>query len=233
MERIDLFSSGIYKTKVNMDFENKSKLVEEIEQNYNIDPDRKTTGPGIPYTTFHSYYNDFGNNKFNKLNLDHLKIEYQKIFKNFFENIFPLDRNKPYRYEWELVNCQVGYEGEMSPHSHQAIRDDGYTCQFVSSHFLSFDDNFHNSTSFCNPTNINQFLDITSIQKKIDASNVKNSIYYENYHLNTEEDDMFIFPAYLRHYVKRRNNFSENKLRIIMVCNIMLDVSPTFGKKKI
>lgn len=233
MERIDLFSSGIYKTKVNMDLESKSKLVKEIEQNYNIEPKRKITDSGIPYTTFHSYYNDFQNDKFNKLNLDYLKMEYQKIFKNFFENIFPLDRNKSCRYEWEIVNCQVGYEGEMDPHSHQIIREDGYTCQFVSTHFLSFDGDYHNPTSFCNPTHINQFLDITSIQKKIDNSDVKNSIYYENFYLNTEEDDMFIFPAYLRHYVKRHNNFSENKLRIIMVCNIMLDVSPTLGKKKL
>jgi hypothetical protein len=231
MERIDLFSVGIYKTKVQLETSYKNYLMKTIEENYKIDACRTPPSDKINRvnTNFHTYQDNFENEKFKKIDFTTLHKNYDKIFEGFFQQLPISDNN--YKYIWHLINLNVGVNGYLEKHHHREFRknDDNetYTCQFTSVHYLSFDSKCHSPNIFCNPTNIPEYLDISCLTTKLKSDDLKNSIYYGNWELPIEEDDIFIFPSYLSHYVSTHDKpNNENKLRVMLACNISMNVSP-------
>src|SRR5210317_1450111 len=82
MEMIDLFSTKIYKTKIDKNLYNYDELLSIIEENYKIQPSRLDVTDFTANT--HNYYEGWNNEKFKKLNLEYLSKIYFKETKKFF-----------------------------------------------------------------------------------------------------------------------------------------------------
>jgi hypothetical protein len=208
MEKINLFSIPVYKTRIDPKLYNKQELYDIIEENYNKSPFRKSFDPDYPLSSFHTYHANFHNDAFKNLNFEHLTPLLDEKIKSFIQL---LNTKREFVYEWHIVNVNVGKDGWMDRHRH----DDGNN-MYVFTHYLSFDKFNHPKTDFHNESIIPH---ITKRHKELLTNDNENSIHYDCFSFGTEEDDMFIFPSYLTHGVFPTYRDS-NKLRILVVGNI-------------
>jgi hypothetical protein len=58
----------------------------------------------------------------------------------------------------------------------------------------------------------------------LNKSNIDNSAYFEGRHMDIHEDDMIIFPTYLKHMVSKGIKRESDKPRILGVANIDLKI---------
>ena len=218
MHRIDLFASSIYRTRIDEELYNKSELYDIIKRNFLLSPERLSPDINYPESSFHTYHNNFNNVKFEKLNLEKLIPLYDTEIKKFLNN---LSIKVPYKYSYEIVNINVGKDGWMERHKHL---DPENKCQYVFTHYLSFDNLNHPATIFYNNNNHCQNMYCSKIYRDFLDNIPEHSIHHVNWSLDTYENDMFIFPAYLEHGVlpKRCNS---DKLRILVAGNIKIELN--------
>jgi hypothetical protein len=219
MEKIDLFSCPVYKTKINGSLYNKQELYESLEKNFLISPKRFSPDTQYPISSFHTYHNDWENPKFQKVSFLELLPIYDEIIINFMNEVFA---NKKCEYEWHITNVNVGKDGSMESHNH--LIDKQYTTGYVMIHYMSFDKEKHSPTTFTNYSYLKHNPNIMEIGSYVDDTDPKNSFYFSNYSLTTEEDDVIIFPHYLEHSVKPTNRDDIDKLRIIVAINISVKI---------
>ena len=195
-EKIQIFAPTVWKCKVPAESYNKSELLNCIESNYDLDSTRNQWGDG--HNNWHHYYGDWSNEKFKQLNLDELKVQYQKIVENFISN---LELNSNVDYSWKIVNVSANKTFQkMDAHDHLDIDfDTGIYTNYAAVHYLNFKKE-HTGTNFYNPLTIAlhaKTLDHTDFY----VDNLNNSEYFYQLSLHTEEDDVIIFPSYMKHSV--------------------------------
>lgn len=215
-ERNYLFPSIAYKTVISPSSYNKQKYLDLITENYNRQPLRNKWSN---VANFHHYYDDWDNNKFEKLDLNELRNLYGNIIDSFMSDQIMF--SNVIEYTWNIVNVTASKNPqEMGMHNH-LHRDENYTCHFSAIHYMKIGEN-HSRTEFRNPLIVGYTeLTLGDIGRKLSPNQIENSSFFRNWSLNWSEDDFVIFPAYLDHSVPKRKEETED-LRITVACNIYL-----------
>lgn len=208
MEKIDLFSSPVWKVKIPPDSYNKQEILEVVEHNYNLQPTRNALAPTFD-STGHHYYRDWDNPKFKEVDIDPLNKIYKEIIKDFGSKI---KVNQLIYCEYEIVNIHASKSNQnLKIHDHPTF--------YSTVHYLSLKKE-HQLTTFYNPLIIGQYASTISDVKKLVANDISNSNYFHQWNLEVEEDDFVLFPSYLKHEVIETSN-TEN-LRVTVSTNITI-----------
>ena len=162
----------------------------------------------------HHYYADWDNKSYDPLPLEQLVSLYEIKVKNFIATL-PLLGNV--EYNWSIENIAVNTK-HMAEHDHLGF-DRGYEGTFSAIHYIKYDKATHGPTNFFNPLMFTQFDCFTNnITKILDNKLIENSAYFKTWSIDCKEDDLIIFPSYLKHNVI--SNLSQNNYRITSAINI-------------
>jgi hypothetical protein len=216
-DKYTIFPTNIWKTHIDPSEFNKDELVSIMYENYRRDPYRNAwTNDG----TLHHCYNDWENPKFIKPNLASLMDVYFKVIGQFVNHISPL-MNKIPKYNYILANLTANKEGQyMGEHDHLSV-DQHCGCVYSAVHYIKLE-NHQPSTTFFNPVIAGQhYTTYEYATKHFNASNQENSTNYASWEIPTAENDLVIFPSYLKHKVRGNwRQLSPDELRITSVVNI-------------
>lgn len=212
-KRVDLFPTSIYKTKINPSSYDKETVITKAIENYNLNPDKREYG--APEEEYHTTHLDDNQNV---LDLNSLRPVYGEIVDEFMDGI---NKTRPFEYIWNVVNLSMGKNRSYRIHDHLAWPNkQNLNTQFVMVHYVSYDKSVHHPTLFHNPLKIAEYEKFLTINKVLMPHDVLNSTYFETWKLDTEEDDVVIFPAYLKHSVPQLTK--NDKFRIITSTQIMI-----------
>jgi hypothetical protein len=209
MNSIDLFSSRVFKTRIDPNSYNKDELVKVVISNYEKNPKRNAWDQNCD---IHHYYNDWENSQYDTVPTQQLNEIYQQEIVKFHKEV-----NPSVSWQWNLENIAVN-TNYMVPHNHLWI-ENGYATTYSCIHYIKFNPTYHRGTEFENPaywTEIKQFTE--KMQTGLNSSDIKNSNFFSGWVLDVEEDDMIFFPSYLKHKV--HGMIEEKEHRIVGVVNI-------------
>jgi hypothetical protein len=207
---LPLFASNLFETYVDPELYEKDKILSTIISNYEKQPGRNCWDNE---SSLHHYYDDWGNENFDPVNLDSLVSVYKNIFNNIITNI-----GSNIKYNFRILNITVSKDRDhyMKLHDHT---NDGSILTTV--HYLMCD----KDSAALNIFNPNSFFIYppSYADKNIELmdSNIFNSGYYYKWASTPVIDTMLIFPSYLKHEVTPSKN-KTGKYRIAVVCNITL-----------
>jgi len=134
---------------------------------------------------------------------------YIKPLQDFLKN---LNFNKDIKFNLKVINYTISnFQSIMEPHLHG-------NSEFSMIHYVKFDSKEHAPTTFLNPYNFYGYnVRMEFLSNKMNLNNLRNSWNQEEWAFDTEEDDLIIFPAVLKHMVKNKDS---NKMRISVAANV-------------
>jgi hypothetical protein len=216
MEKIDLFTSSMWKKRIDPLEWDKHSFISDIAENYRRDPFRNEWDKNA--STFHHCYGDWNNPKFINYDTEKLMRIYGSLINEFISQL-PLKQKPIYRYM--VVNVTANKGGQyMNAHDH-IYEEKNWSCVYSCIHYVTFKEHQSN-TIFYNPASFNHCANtISCLTKFLDMNDIRNSEYAETYTVPTKEDDFIIFPSYLRHKVEGNwKEKSPDDFRITSVVNI-------------
>ena len=204
-----LFGLPVYRTKINSDEYNKQNIVETILENFNKKEERNVWSTDPWGKKIHQSLHDDSNPIFKIPDYSGVSKLYFESLKDFLKN---LNINQDVRLNLQVINYTIAnFQSIMEPHIHGAS-------EFSMIHYVKFDPKEHAPTTFLNPYNFYGYnVRMEKLAKKMHLNNLTNSWNVEEWTFNTEEDDLIIFPAVLKHMVKNRNS---KKMRITVAANV-------------
>jgi len=208
-----LFPTDVYKVRIDPNSYDKSALVEKMQANYKIAPYRNKWDES---SVLHHTYNDGDNNSFHVIDGADLIPVYGQIF---VELVNQLQLGKPLNFTFKLANVAMNTE-YMKVHDHGSV-DPNYQCIFSCVHYVKYNKKEHPNTTFVNPLKLdkeNMLFDKYCVS--LNKSRLNSSTYFDTWEIDVEEDDMLIFPAYLEHYVKAKDDADFTYPRIIVSLNM-------------
>jgi hypothetical protein len=212
----NLFSSPVYVTTIDPTSYKKDEFIKAVESNYNKSPYRNKWDNDE--SDIHHIYDDYDNPLFEKYDFEgmfkSLKDQYANIAKEY---VMQMHFDKTVSYGWTIVNVTGMKEAQfMMPHAHMEF--DGEKTTIASAvHYLRYKEG-HLSTMFQTPLAVMYDLyTYKTYRKVLDVTYPENSSYFTDYYLDVKEDEIHIFPSYLKHYVPRQKS---DELRITVVVNI-------------
>ena len=211
----NLFSSPVYVTTIDPTSYKKEKFIKIIESNYKKDPHRNKWDIE---SDLHHNYNDEDNSLFKKYNFEDmfksLHDQYNNVIVEYFKQ---MHFNKSVNYRWAVKNVTGMKETQyMKPHTHMEFDGDRTTIA-AAVHYLRYKEE-HLPTMFETPLSFMYDEVICKEYRKVlENSHVENSNYYPQYYLDVKEDEIHIFPSYLKHYVPRQKS---DELRITVAINV-------------
>lgn len=210
MEKIDLFSTKIYKTYVDPNLYNRDDIIKAVTINYNKQPDRLDSKKF--QTNSHHTFLGWDNPNFEKIDLSYLnKIYYQKT-QEFFDH-FKIQKNV--KWNGQIVNIHASK-------SHQGIFRHGHLPAFYSTvHFIKMDET-HQKLRFYNPSTHANYINLINNVDNTLEDCIDNSIFMYLYTLDLKENDMIFFPSFLEHDAYL--NSHTDSLRISASTNISLEL---------
>jgi len=204
-----VFGLPAYSAKINPELYEKNKILSQIEENYKVSKVRNEWSLDSFYKTdIHQSLEDENNPRFKKINYYSLPQQYEKIIADFF-NKLSLQKEVKFSYLIANYTC-VRHNSVMVPHIHA-----NYTFSLI--HYISFDKKQHLPTIFNSPYSFNRLLPQEKKLRNMFSNQKENSWIYEEWAINTEEDDIVIVPAVLEHCVR---NLDSKKSRITIAVNI-------------
>jgi hypothetical protein len=212
----NLFGSSVYKTRIDPASYDKEYIIKTMVDNYAINPVRNNWNE---VSNLHHTYNDWENPDFAKIDDSSLVPVYQNVIDQFIKTV----RFKSnVTYKWCISNFAINTK-DMTAHDHFGDEQVHNTHNMFScTHYISFDKSAHAPTKFINSMPLAYYPFLTKpYHTVLDDTSEQNSSYYENWSLDTEEDDFIIFPAYQKHGVfpnKRKTDVP----RIVSVVNIQI-----------
>jgi hypothetical protein len=217
--KTDLFSCPIYKIRIEPNSYDKEKIINDIKYNKSLkntrnDP-RQNIGGGA--SDIHHSYRDFDNVNFRPINYVKLTSVYSEIFKEFFSKEIHTAKAKV-NFEFKTVNYLAMTEGQWLPaHNH-------VSADFATVHYLNFK-NDHVPTTIHNPTIFAPFVKYIQpeLNNMLDMTSSDNSYFWELVDFSTEEDDMIIFPAALKHEISPQGSTKEPRITISSNINVVAD----------
>lgn len=217
MEKINLFSPIFYKSTIDPLLYNKNELYSDLKYNYELNNFRKIKKDASDYfpdTDFHVYYKDWNNLDYKKIDFTLLNAQYTRIIEEFLSTI---KCNDNIEYQWYTVNINVATNGFLAEHDHNGLVQEykDWPHQFSLIHYFSLKSH-HSTTTFLNPVGV-----ITELGKKLDNTDIENSSYFANFNLSMIEDEVIIFPCYIRHKVDASEIITDD-LRITVAINIAI-----------
>ena len=201
-----IFQTQIYKVKIDPSSYDKQSIIDTCIKNYEEKPYHNLWDD---VSDLHHYHCDFSNAP----DMRSLGKSYGKTINDYMASI-----KGKFNYRWKIINLAVNSK-YMKLHDHY-YRRKGWQGMFGSTHYISYDKESHTPTKFENPLVFAQYRHNTNdINNLLDQNDYNNSAYWPDSGLDVEEDDMIIFPSYLKHVVE--NGYKPgSKPRIVCVTNI-------------
>ena len=217
--KLPLFASNIYTTHIDPSSYDKKGIIDTVVKNYELSPSRNSWDV---VSKLHHYYQDWDNPKFKRIDLSSLIGVYDNIFKTFVSQNFKNKKN--IKYAFKIVNVTV-YKDEnnsMDVHSHVEDVDDG-ECLFSAVHYLKADKESQ-PLILDSPLIFGAYLN--SFYKSFfrDSCNNKedtHSAFFRFWKYQPVEDEIIIFPAFLKHHVDALKT-KNNNYRIAVVINFYM-----------
>tara|TARA_R110000796_G_scaffold245499_1_gene369771 strand:+ start:44 stop:694 length:651 start_codon:yes stop_codon:yes gene_type:complete len=206
----EMWGLPILKTNLDSKLYNKKQIVKTIKQNYQKEQKRQEWSDSFYGTNIHHSNCDDDNINFLKPNYSELIPLYQEIIFHYFKYI----NLKKIKIDFRIVNYTASsHDSFMEPHLHS-------DCHFSMIHYIKFNQEQHQSTVFLNPFAFHEYWPgQNEINKNINKNLIKPSFVSREAKLHTIEDDIIIFPAILKHFVKNKKS---NDLRIVISTNITI-----------
>ncbi len=203
-----LWGLPIAKFKISpSDFDKKS-IVEQIEKNYKLQSRRKSNLKNNYGTDIHQSLYD-NSNTLEEPKYESLKKPYSLIIQKYIKT-FNVKENL--NFEFSILNYTASNEKSyLAPHCHE-------DSDFAMTHYIKFDKT-NDPTTFVNPYVFNDFWIRQNKLSFSVSNNIQNSWVFDTWTFNTEEDDILIFPAILKHFANLRKS---NNIRITLASNVKI-----------
>ena len=211
----NLFASPVYVATIDPTSYKKDEFIKVVESNYKKDPHRNKWDTE---SDMHHNYNDSENSLFEKYDFEDmfesLRTQYNNVV---IEYLKQMRFNKSVNYNWTIANITGMKETQyMLPHAHMEFNGDKTTVVSAVD-YLRYKEG-HLPTTFGTPLSVMYDDAIYKEYRKVlKNSHLENSNYYTQYYLDVKEDEIHIFPSYLKHYVPRQKS---DELRITVAINI-------------
>jgi uncharacterized protein (TIGR02466 family) len=204
-----LFGFPVYHSKIDKKKYDKKKILKTISKNFKKSELRDNWS-----------YGDFDINKMHHSLWDESNKEFETpdysslipIYNKEIEKYFKLMPHKAFRYTFKIVNYTCMTEGHhMMGHIHTE-------CDFSAIHYLKFKDE---PTVFRNTNDYAKFTTMVYPQlgENFLPDKVANSWAFKHFKIDTEEDDLIIFPAMLEHSVPE---IKTKETRVTIAFNIKI-----------
>lgn len=207
-----LFGSNISTYYINPSDYKKELIINTIIKNYKLSSTRNNWSDR---SNLHHYYNDWNNSDFFKVDLSSLIPCYNNLLFLFFDS-FNLTKKIDWSYFVSNITVYSDQSHFMEEHDH--YHDN---IVFAAVHYLQKDIN-DSGLTFTNPLISGQFPGSHHMSWAINhLSNLDsiNSSFFNDWTFQTKEDEIIIFPSYLKHRVlpspREFNNY-----RIAIALNI-------------
>jgi hypothetical protein len=217
-EKYTVFPTNIWKTHIDPSLFDKEMFVSIMYENYKRDPYRNAWDND---GTLHHCYNDWDNPKFISPDISLLMAAYSNVVNKFVSHISPL-LNKIPKFNFVLTNLTANKEGQyMAEHDHLSYNEAG-GCVYSAVHYIKLESH-QPSTTFFNPVIAgHHHTTLEYATKHFNSTSIENSANCNKWEIPTVEDDLVIFPAYLKHKVRGNwRQLSPDELRITSVFNII------------
>jgi uncharacterized protein (TIGR02466 family) len=188
----NIFNSVIWKSKIN--YERKNELIKNLIETYNENPNSFTSNWKC---LVHSSFNHQDNGKIPE---DLLDIIEEKIIE-FLEDCPDELKIKGTYIISEIWYNIYGKNHFQEPHKHGSVL-------FSGCYYLKLNTNIHHQTTFYNP-NFN-----------LDYSKLEENSYF-CFTPDCEEDDIIIFPSFLKHGTKGIKKNCSDEFRITISFNVI------------
>ena len=208
-----LFGLPVLITSIKSTDYDKKDIINTIKNNYDKDSKRQEWDKSNYKTNIHHSLLDEKNNNFEKINYKSLLKPYEKAINKYLKSLPVLGKCE---ISYQIVNYTASKdETFMKPHMHSG-------CELSMVHYVQFDKE-HAPTTFLSPYT---YMGIWDRNDKfngiLQGSDLKNSWLQNEWQFPVKEDDVVIFPAILKHYV--RNNKSK-RLRMTISANINVNMA--------
>lgn len=208
-ERLNIFASSIDRIRIDPVCYNKQDIITTIQENYARNPKRNNWDNR---SDLHHAYQDWSNAEFENIDFDQL----QKIYELEIEHCLNQGHyQKPFQYKVEIANITCYGLGQfMNEHDHMQDKT-----IFSAIHYVKLPENsapltFHNPLSMLH---YNEHDNLRFYRELFDPQARENSVFWPKWMMKIQEDDLVIFPAYLRHSVEAHGI---RDLRMAIVLNI-------------
>lgn len=213
---VDLFPSRIERYYIDPNAWDKTRFIDTVMRNYRAQPIRNNWDNR---SRLHHSYNDDDNPNIIKPDYSAVLPEYNRVVQSFFDEL-GLSSYTEWRYQIENYTVNSEY---MAAHDHCHVYFHGgnlWQNFFSAIHYVSLHSS-HPRTKFLNPSIIGQIRTETeTLRKKLSQDKVASSIFFDTWDLAAKEDELVIFPAYLKHEVI--GDINPNVPRINIVFNISI-----------
>ena len=215
MTTYNMFPSLLYKARIDSESYNKSAIIEKAMINYSREPNKNVWDND---SELHHYYGQmFEAPK----EIKGLQEHYGRIIDEYMKSI--KTNHNQLKYRWKMVNFAVNTK-YMAPHDHY-YQTKGWQSAFSVCHYISYHWKDHSPTKFLNPLIFGQYAyNMGGISNMLDRSDIHNSTYFAEYSPDVKEDDIIIFPSYLKHVVTNGMKRKTDKPRILGVANIDIKI---------
>ena len=203
-----LWGLPIVKAKILPDSFNKKNIVDTIINNYKSKPRRSSNLKNNFGTDIHqSLYDKDG--IVEDPDYESLKEPYTHVIQNYLHH---LKLQKDHDVEFSTLNYTASNETSyLAPHCHE-------DSDFAMTHYLQFDTT-NSPTTFVNPYTFNDYWIRQNRISSSVSNNIENSWVFDTWTFDTEENDVIIFPAILKHFANIKKS---DHIRITLATNIKL-----------
>jgi hypothetical protein len=219
MDKQFLFGFPIIKQTIDEGLYDKTKIVEDILFNYNLDENRNEWDShkvhyGRPSSNLHHSHGDNSNNNFKKIDYSKLIPIYNEAITNALNQIYFKKKIK-WNYSIENYTC-IKKNNYMRDHIHLG-------CDFTAIHYLKFNNNEHFSTNFINTQKHSSYTNklLPTLSGSLNGAAIENSWMSDNYSIDTDENDFIITPAIVEHSIPYHHNCDTHRITIAL--NIILE----------
>lgn len=208
-----LFPTNVYKVRIDPTKYDKETLVSKMQANYAIAPQRNNWDSS---SVLHHTYNDGENSNFHVIDGADLVPVYGQVF---VELVNQLKLIKPLNFRFKLANVAMNTK-YMKIHDHGSI-DPNYQCIFSCVHYIKYSKQNHPNTTFANPIKLDsENILFDKYCASLDKNQTDSSTYFDTWEVDVDEDDLLIFPSYLEHFVKAKEDVDFSYPRIITSINM-------------
>lgn len=212
-----IFGIPLYQTSIDSSSYNKTDLIEAIEKNYFINPQRNNWDNEDKYSSkLHHALDDFDNNNFIKPDFSQLSKIYEKEIYNFFNN---MNFSKEFCFNYKIVSytCML---------NSQFIKDHVHDSDFTAVHYIKFNPSKHFPTYFLNTAGFGPYIGHSmhlNLRNILDISDIQNSWATQYFTVKTKEDDFIITPGILNHFVPASEESDETRITVVVNINLELN----------